>query len=63
MAKDTEPTAEVTAVIETTPTPKPIKASVFTGIALESRKLADTEGITVAAAVEKLTKIAAAKNV
>ena len=61
MAKDTEPTAEATAVIERTP--KPAKASAFTGIALEARELADTEGITVAAAVEKLTKIAAAKNV
>lgn len=33
------------------------------GIAAEARKLADTEGITVAAAVEKLTKKAAAKDV
>ena len=61
MAKDTEPTAEATAVIERAP--KSLKASAFTGIAQESRELADTEGITVAAAVEKLNKIAAAKNV
>ena len=43
------------------PATKP--ATVHTGIALEARKLADTEGITVAAAVEKLTKKAAEKDV
>ena len=34
-----------------------------TGIAAQARELADTEGITVAAAVEKLTKKAAEKDV
>ena len=38
-------------------------ATEHTGLAHEARTLADTEGITVAAAVEKLTKKAAAKDV
>lgn len=36
--------------------------TVHSGLAAESRKLADTEGITVAAAVEKLTKNMAEKD-
>lgn len=47
---------------DTTTTPVAAK-SEHTGLALEARKLADTEGITVAAAVEKLNKKAAAENV
>ena len=45
--------------------PAPIAApkSEHTGIAAEARKLADTDGITVAAAVEKLSKKSAAKDV
>ena len=40
----------------------PVKKAEAVDIATESRKLADTEGITVAAAAEKLTKKAAAGN-
>ena len=42
--------------------PAPITETVHTGIAAEARKLADTEGITVAAAVEKLSKKAVASD-